>query len=66
MFACHHVGYRRVLGDAKEDHDLMEDLSIRTSQEVLVDHLNLAENWGERWASSASSRRTSAATSQRR
>jgi hypothetical protein len=48
MFACHHVGYRRVLGDAKEDHDLMEDLSIRTSQEVLVDHLNLAENWGER------------------
>jgi hypothetical protein len=47
MFACHHVGYRRVLGDAKEDHYLMEDLTIRTSQEVLDDHLNLAENWGE-------------------
>jgi hypothetical protein len=24
----------------------MEDLSSRTAQEVLDDHLNLAENWG--------------------
>jgi hypothetical protein len=43
----------------------MEDLSNRTSQEVLDDHLNLAENWGPRGTSSASSRRTFAATSLR-
>jgi hypothetical protein len=35
-----------VFSDVKEDHDLMEDLSSRTAQEVLDDHLNLAENWG--------------------
>ena len=27
----------------------MEDLSSRTAQEVLDDHLNLAENWGAEW-----------------
>ena len=35
-----------LFSDAKEDHDLMEDLGSRTAQEVLDDHLNLAENWG--------------------
>jgi hypothetical protein len=34
-----------VLSDVKEDR-VMEDLSSRTAQEVLDDHLNLAENWG--------------------
>jgi hypothetical protein len=43
----------------------MEDLDSRTAQEVLDDHLNLAENWGARGASSAASRRTSAATHRR-
>jgi hypothetical protein len=43
----------------------MEDLSSRSAQDVLDDHLNLAENWGARWASSAASRRTSAATHRR-
>jgi hypothetical protein len=53
-----------VFSDVKEDRD-MEDLSSRPAQEVLDDHLNLAENWGARGASSASSRRTSAATYRR-
>src|ERR687893_2885277 len=34
-----------VFSDVKEDR-VMEDLSSRTAQEVLDDHLNLAENWG--------------------
>jgi hypothetical protein len=34
-----------VFSDVKEDR-LMEDLGIRSAQEVLDDHLNLAENWG--------------------
>jgi hypothetical protein len=34
-----------VFNDVKED-SVMEDLSSRTAQEVLDDHLNLAENWG--------------------
>ena len=53
-----------VLSDVKEDR-VMEDLSSRTAQEVLDDHLNLAENWGARGASSVASRRTSAATHRR-
>jgi len=53
-----------VLSDVKEDR-VMEDLSSPTAQEVLDDHLNLAENWGARGASSVASRRTSAATTQR-
>jgi hypothetical protein len=43
----------------------MEDPGNRTAQEVLDDYLNLAENWGARWASSAASRRISAATHRR-
>jgi len=31
---------------ATEGNDRMEDLSNRTSQEVLDEHLNLAEDWG--------------------
>ena len=31
---------------ATEGNDPMEDLSNRTAQEVLDDHLNLAEDWG--------------------
>jgi hypothetical protein len=34
-----------VFSDVKEDR-VMEDLSTRPAQEVLDDHLNLAENWG--------------------
>src|SRR5918993_1871015 len=36
-----------VFSDVKEDR-VMEDLSIRPAQEVLDDHLNLAEHWGGR------------------
>src|ERR687898_2833658 len=36
---------RRVQRREKEDR-VMEDLSSRKAQEVLDDHLNLAENWG--------------------
>jgi hypothetical protein len=43
----------------------MADLSARTAQQVLDDHLNLAENWGGEGASSGASRRTSAATYRR-
>ncbi len=43
----------------------MEDLGSRPPQAVLDDHLNLAENWGGKWASNAASRRTSAATYRR-
>ena len=35
-----------VFSDVKEDRGVMEDLSTRSAQEVLDDHLNLAENWG--------------------
>ena len=31
---------------ATEGHDRMEDVSNRTAQEVLDDHLNLTEDWG--------------------
>ena len=34
-----------LFGDVKEDR-VMEDLGTRSAQEVLDDHLNLAENWG--------------------
>jgi hypothetical protein len=54
-----------VFSDVKEDR-VMEDLSNRPAQEVLDDHLTLAENWGGEGASSAYSRRTSAATYRRR
>ena len=54
-----------VFSDVKEDR-VMEDLSTRPAQEVLDDHLTLAENWGGEGASSAYSRRTSAATYRRR
>jgi hypothetical protein len=37
--------------------DRVEDLSNRTTQEVLEDHLNLSEHWGPRGTSSASRRR---------
>jgi hypothetical protein len=55
-----------VFSDVKEDRSVMEDLGTRAAQEVLDDHLNLAENWGGEGALSASSRRTSAATYRRR
>jgi hypothetical protein len=35
-----------VFSDVKEDRSVMEDLGTRAPQEVLDDHLNLAENWG--------------------
>jgi hypothetical protein len=35
-----------VFSDVKEDRSVMEDLGTRAAQEVLDDHLNLAENWG--------------------
>jgi hypothetical protein len=45
---------------------VMEDASTRTAQEVLDDHLKLDENTsGRRKTGGVSSRRTSAATSQR-
>jgi hypothetical protein len=43
----------------------MENLSSRTAQEVLDDHLNLAKTGGPRGTSSISSRRIYAATHQR-
>src|SRR5215212_1046957 len=45
LFACQHLGARRVNRCEKEDR-VMEDLSSHTAQEVLDDHLGLAENWG--------------------
>jgi hypothetical protein len=53
-----------VLSDVKEGR-VMKDLSSRTAQEVLDDHLTLAENWGARGASSVASRKISATTTQR-
>ena len=43
----------------------MEDLSSRTAQEVLDDHLEPGRKLGGEWASSAASRRISAATHRR-
>jgi hypothetical protein len=37
---------------ATEGNDRMEDLSNRTAQEVLNDHLNPSEHWGAEGASS--------------
>jgi hypothetical protein len=37
---------------ATEGNDPMEDLSNRTAQEVLNDHLNPSEHWGTEGASS--------------
>src|SRR5215213_10947947 len=45
LFACQHLSVIGVFSDVKEAR-VMEDLSSRTAQEVLDDHLNLAENWG--------------------
>ena len=45
LLACQHLGLIGVFSDVKECR-VMEDLSSRTAQEVLDDHLNLAENWG--------------------
>jgi hypothetical protein len=42
---------------ATEGHDRMEDVSNRTAQEVLDDHLNLAEDWGPAKVRSPSPRR---------
>jgi hypothetical protein len=36
-----------VIGASKEREDRMENLSARTTQQVVDDHLNLAENRGE-------------------
>ena len=35
-----------VFSYVKEEDRVMEDLGTRSAQEVLDDHLNLAENWG--------------------
>jgi hypothetical protein len=53
-----------VFSDVREDR-VMEDLSSRPADEVLDDHLNVAEHWGGEGASSSASRKTSAATYQR-
>ena len=40
------LGIGVLFSDVKEDRGVMEDLGTRAAQEVLDDHLNLAENWG--------------------
>ena len=57
------VPYRGFTG-MKEDR-VMVDLSTRTAQEVLDDHLKLDEHFGPRKTGGVSSRRTSDATSRR-